>query len=94
MNDHPDKKPGFLRARIRSFAYAWRGIVALVLTQGNALVHLAATFAVVLAGFYFKVTPGEWISLVFSIAAVWVSEGMNTAIKALAESFGLITNRK
>ena len=85
MNDHPDKTPGFLRARIQSFGYAWRGIIALVLTQGNALVHLAATFAVVLAGFYFKVTPSEWIALVFAIAAVWVSEGLNTAIEALAD---------
>ncbi len=85
MSDQPDKRPGFIRARLRSFVYAWRGIVALLLTQGNALVHLAASIAVVGAGFYFKVTAGEWCALILSMAAVWVSEGMNTAIEALAD---------
>ncbi len=85
MSDQPDKRPGFIRARLRSFVYAWRGIVALVLTQGNALVHLAASIAVVGGGFYFKVTAGEWCALILAMAAVWVSEGINTAIEALAD---------
>lgn len=85
MSDQPDMRRGFLRARLQSFVYAWRGIVVLVLTQGNALVHLAASIGVVGAGFYFKVTAGEWCALILSMAAVWVSEGINTAIEALAD---------
>ncbi len=85
MNQEPERRPGFLRARLRSFCYAWRGIVALVLTQGNALVHLAATFVVVLVGFCLKVTDSEWIGLILSIAVVWIAEGLNTAIEALAD---------
>ena len=85
MSDQPDKRPGFIRARLRSFVYAWRGIVALVLTQGNALVHLAASIAVVGGGFYCQVTAGEWCALILAMAAVWVSEGINTAIEALAD---------
>ncbi len=85
MSDDSDKRPGFLWARIRSFGYAGRGILVLVLTQGNALIHLAATVAVITAGFFFKVTAGEWAALVLSMAAVWIAEGLNTAIEALAD---------
>ena len=85
MSEDSDKRPGFLRARIRSFGYAGHGILVLVLTQGNALVHLAATIAVIIAGFFFKVTAGEWAALVLSMAAVWIAEALNTAIEALAD---------
>lgn len=85
MNDKPDQQKGFIRARAKSFAYAWRGIVALILTQGNALVHLAATLAVILAGFHFQVSAGEWLALVLAMSSVWTAEGLNTAIEALAD---------
>lgn len=86
MKDYePDRRPGFIAARLRSFAYAWKGIVLLVLTQGNALVHLAATVAVVAAGFYFKVSAGEWLALVLAMSTVWLAEGLNTAVEALAD---------
>ena len=80
-----DRRPNFVTARLRSFGYAWRGIVWLVLTQGNALVHLAATVAVAAAGFYFKVSAGEWLALVLAMSTVWLAEGLNTAIEALAD---------
>ena len=79
------KVPGFLAARLRSIRYAWRGVVWLVLTQGNALVHLAATVAVVAAGLFFKVTAGEWLALVLAMSTVWLAEGLNTAVEALAD---------
>lgn len=85
MNGKPGGQRGFLRARLTSFVYAWRGVVALVLTQGNARVHLAATVVVIAAGFFFRVSSGEWIALVLAISSVWAAEGMNTAIEALAD---------
>ena len=85
MSVKPERPLGFVRARLRSFVYAWRGLVALVLTQGNAHVHLAATLGVVIAGVHFRVTHGEWIALVLSIGGVWGAEGMNTAIEAIAD---------
>lgn len=56
-----------------------------MVTQGNARVHLAATVAVVAGGWFFKVSAGEWIALVLAMTAVWVAEGLNTAIEALAD---------
>jgi len=85
MNDKPGQQKGFFRARINSFRYAWRGIAALILTQGNALVHLAATLGVILAGFYFHVSASEWLALILAISSVWTAEGLNTAIEALAD---------
>ncbi len=85
MNDRPGQQKSFLRARIKSFGYAWRGIAALILTQGNALVHLAATLGVIVAGFHFHVSAGDWLALVLAMSSVWTAEGLNTAIEALAD---------
>ena len=50
-------------------------------TQANAWIHLLATIVVISAGVAFGVTPLEWCVLVLSIAMVWVTEAVNTAIE-------------
>jgi diacylglycerol kinase (ATP) len=75
---------GFWRARLVSFRYAWRGIVALLLGKGNARVHLAATIAVVIAGLLLRISGGEWCLLALACGLVWVAEGLNTAVEVLA----------
>jgi diacylglycerol kinase len=86
MNDiKPEEGGGFLAGRLRSFGYALRGFVLLLSTQQNARIHLVATVAVVTLGAVFRVASGEWISLVFAMSGVWVAEGLNTAIEALAD---------
>jgi diacylglycerol kinase (ATP) len=81
----PDAGEGFWRARLRGFVYAWRGIVVLVRTQGNARIHLVATAAVGVAGLIFRVSAGEWAILALAAGLVWAAEALNTAIEVLAD---------
>ena len=75
----------FVRKRLQSFRYAFRGIGLLLLTQPNARSHLRATLAVVLAGMYFSVSTTEWLILILTISLVWVAEALNTALEFLTD---------
>jgi diacylglycerol kinase len=81
----PPERQSFGRARLASFRYAWRGIVALIRTQGNARIHLAATVGVVAAGWALGVSRGEWALLALAAGLVWVAEAVNTAVEILAD---------
>jgi diacylglycerol kinase (ATP) len=72
-----------LRARIRSFRHALRGIWLTLSTQHNAWIHAAATLGVVAASFWFGIARGEWLAVVLAIVAVWTAEALNTAFEAL-----------
>jgi len=69
------------RARVASIVYAWAGLVALVRTQANARIHVAATIAVVALGVVVQLAAWEWVSLILAITIVWMAEALNTAIE-------------
>ena len=68
-----------------SFKHAFDGFVYAIRTQPNFRFHLLATFAVVLLGIYFSVSPVEWLILVFTINTVLVAEMINTSIEAMVD---------
>ena len=71
----------------RAFAavrYALRG-VGFMLAERNCQVLAAATIAAVAAGGYFRLSAAEWCAVVFAITAIWVAEGLNTAIERLTD---------
>ena len=74
-----------LSARLRSLRYALAGLRVMLATQHNAWVHAAASVMVIVAGFAFGVSRGEWLALVVVITGVWVAEAFNTALEALAD---------
>ena len=71
--------------RLKSFTFAFAGIAAMLRTQHNAWVHLAATVVVVVAGLWFGIAREEWAWLVMSIVAVWTAEALNTAFEFLCD---------
>lgn len=75
----------YLKRRSRSFVYALKGVAALVRTQPNARIHLAATVAVAALGCWFSLDRLEWALVIVAVMTVWVAEGINTAIEALAD---------
>jgi diacylglycerol kinase len=79
-----DKKFSISR-RIKSFAYAFKGIFIAFKTQHNIWIHLLAIIVVVSAGFIFKLDVLEWGLVVFAIGLVLVSEMINTAIEWLVD---------
>ncbi len=71
--------------RIRSFRFAFAGILTMFKTQHNCWIHLLATVIVVGMGLFFKVSVQDWSLLVLAIIVVWAAEGFNTAIEFLAD---------
>jgi len=76
------KAPSFSwKARLKSFVYAWEGIVSFFRSEHNAQIHLAITFLVLVLSVTLGVNKWEGIAVVFSIAFVWVTEMINTVIE-------------
>jgi len=75
-----------ISGRIRSIGYALTGIRTMLNSQHNAWIHAAATISVVVAGFMFRVSAGEWCWLVLAVMAVWTAEALNTAFEFLADA--------
>ncbi len=71
--------------RLRSFRFAFAGILYLIRSQHNAWIHLVATIGVITAGVLLAVSPTEWGLLLLSIGFVWTAEAFNTALEALAD---------
>jgi diacylglycerol kinase (ATP) len=57
----------------------------LLWTQRNARIHCAIGVAAVILGLLLRITRGEWLVLVLSIALVLATEGVNTAIEAVVD---------
>lgn len=71
----------FIHKRFLSFKPAINGIIWLFSNEANAMVHLLATFIVVIAGWFFELSTSEWLTLALTIAAVIAAEAFNTAIE-------------
>jgi diacylglycerol kinase (ATP) len=73
------------KARLKSFVYAWEGIVSFFRWEHNAQIHLAITFLVLVLSVTLGVNRWEAIAVVFSIAIVWIAEMLNTAIERIMD---------
>jgi diacylglycerol kinase (ATP) len=72
-------------ARVRSFAYAARGVRTMVVSQHNAWIHAVATLSVVGGGAIVGLERIEWIALVLAIVSVWTAEALNTSLEFLCD---------
>ncbi len=70
-----------LYARARSLTHAWRGVRLFFKTTPNAWLQVVAAGGVSLAGWWFAITPIEWMVLLLTIGLVFVAECINTAIE-------------
>ena len=74
-----------VKARLKSFRYAFEGLNNFFSAQHNAIIHLLMTFAVVFAAIFFNVNRGEAIAIILAAGFVWAAEFFNTAIEKLAD---------
>jgi len=79
------QKPFSIRARLKSFIYAFQGLAEMLKTEHNTWVHLVATIIIVILGFYKQISATEWCLIILSTMAVWVSEALNTAFEFLCD---------
>lgn len=74
-----------IRARLRSFRYAFSGIAMLIRGEHNAWIHCVAAVCVIACGFTFRISAAEWVAISLSIGGVFMAEAFNSAIEALAD---------
>lgn len=79
------KTDSFLRSRLRSFKYAFKGIATLFREQPNARIHLCVMVCVLLAGVFFNISSLEWCAVLICIGGVLMGEAFNSAIEALSD---------
>ena len=70
---------------LKSFEYAWYGIVYTVTTQPNFRRHVVVAVIALLAGWYFDLSDWEWCVILLSIGFVWTAELFNTALEHLTD---------
>lgn len=85
MTTDTGKNSGYnLRARLRSFRYAFAG-VGLLWHEPNARIHFVAAILVTAAGFLLNISSSEWIAVILCMGLVLALESVNTAIEALCD---------
>lgn len=72
-----------IKKRLKSFAYAWKGIGSFIFKEHNAWIHSGITTVVIICGFAFHITATEWIAIILCIGLVFAAEAFNTAIERL-----------
>lgn len=80
-----ENKKFSIKARIKSFRYAFAGIVTLIKNEHNARIHLCVTVCVLTAGIGFDISVTEWIFVIFAIGFVLSAEAVNSAVEYLAD---------
>jgi diacylglycerol kinase (ATP) len=83
---NPNNKAFSTRKRLKSFVYAYHGILHLIRTQHNAWIHLVITGVALAMGVCFSVTQSEWIAIILCIGIVFAAETFNTSIELLCDA--------
>lgn len=75
----------FLKGRLKSVTYAYKGALKLISTEHSVMVQFSLGIIMTIAGFYFKITSTEWLFQILAIGLVLSVEGLNTAIEKIAD---------
>ncbi|MEK6536460.1 MAG: diacylglycerol kinase, partial [Actinomycetota bacterium] len=78
----------YRRSTLKSFTFAFEGIVYVLRTQRNMKIHFAVAFLVMAGSLFFDLSRTELIALLMSITFVLVAEMVNTAVEAAIDTFG------
>lgn len=79
----------FLRSRLSSFGFAFRGLVSFFNHEPNMWIHFFFSLGVFMAAIFFKVSLTEITALVMVTGFVWVAEIFNTAIERVMDFISL-----
>ncbi len=80
--------------RLKSFNYAFSGMVTMLAEEHNARIHLIATFFTILLSIGFNISGYEWALILFAIGLVFCLEIINTIIENLADIISPDKNEK
>ncbi|MBT7850741.1 MAG: diacylglycerol kinase family protein [Flavobacteriaceae bacterium] len=75
----------FIKGRLKSFKYAFRGMFFLLKTEHSIMAQTFIFLLVILLGFYAGISKQDWINQSLAMGLVMGVEGMNTAVEKLAD---------
>ena len=75
----------FIKGRLKSFKYAFRGMFFLLKTEHSIMAQTFIFLLVILLGFYAGISKQDWINQSLAMGLVMGIEGMNTAVEKLAD---------
>lgn len=75
----------FVSGRLKSVVFAYKGAYKLITTEHSIMTQFCIGILITIAGFYFKITPTEWLFQIFAIGLVMSVEGLNTAVEKVAD---------
>ncbi|MBE0428385.1 MAG: diacylglycerol kinase [Thermoleophilia bacterium] len=78
----------FRRSTLKSFTFAFEGIVYVLRTQRNMKIHFAVAVLVLGGSLFFNLDRMELIALILTISFVLMMEMINTALEAAIDTFG------
>lgn len=74
-----------LKALLKSFIYAFKGILKVMQYERNMWIHIVIAASVIILGLIVQITRLEWILIICCIGFVLVLEILNTAIENLTD---------
>ena len=80
-----EKERFSLTKRIKSFTYAFRGIISSVKNEHNVRIHISLLTVAIIFAIVFKINYLEWCLLFIVMAMVLTAELFNSAIEKLAD---------
>lgn len=73
------------KKQLKSFTFAWKGILTCAGHEQNITFHLIAAIIVLAAGFCFGISRTEWMVVMLCIGTVIATELFNSAIERLVD---------
>jgi diacylglycerol kinase (ATP) len=80
-----ESKESFIKNRVKSIGYAYRGALLLIKTEASIKVQFSIAIIIVILGFYFNISATEWMLQLLAIGLVISIEAANTAIEKIAD---------
>ncbi|MFI1770956.1 diacylglycerol kinase [Thalassobellus citreus] len=75
----------FLKGRLYSFKYAFRGLLLLIKTEHSVIAQSTIFTLIIFLGFFVDLSKQDWINQTLAMGLVLAIEGINTAVEKLAD---------
>lgn len=80
-----DSESSSRAAFLRSFVYAWHGLIYAIRTQRNARVHAVIGMGAIVLGLVLRISPVEFAMVFVAITLVFIAEMFNTVAEACVD---------
>ena len=75
----------FLKGRIRSLKFAFKGAYLLITTEHSIMVQFSLGIIMTVLGFVMHISATEWMFQLLAVGMVLVAESLNTGIEKLCD---------